>query len=374
MGLDFTVLYPSVGLGMSSNADAELRRAMSRSFNQMNAATYREFSDRMTPVALIPMHSPAEAIEELEYVVRTLGMKAILMPSYVMRPRADGQGSWYDNFCIDSQHDYDPVWAKCIELKVVPTFHSVGFGWGSRTTIHNFTYNHIGHFAASAEALCKAMLIGGVTYRFPDLRVAFLEGGAAWACSLYADLIGHWSKRRTGYLQETNPANVDREMFLDLCRKYGGSLVARHLEDKSNLNLAVYRNPEGPLPEDASLMDDFARCGIDKAEDIRDRFVPNFYFGCEADDPMNAWAFDTAKNPFGAKLRVIFGSDIGHWDVPDMSDVTAEAYELVEDGQISEEDFREFVFVNPIRLWTHSNRDFFKGTAVEDAVSKVAAD
>jgi hypothetical protein len=56
---------------------------------------------------------------------------------------------------------------------------------------------------------------------------------------------------------------------------------------------------------------------------------------------------------------------------PEMKDVTAEAYELVEDGQISEEDFREFVFLNPIRLWKHGNPDFFKGTAVEDAVRNV---
>ena len=58
------------------------------------------------------------------------------------------------------------------------------------------------------------------------------------------------------------------------------------------------------------------------AEDIRDLFVPNFYFGCEADDPINAMAFDTRKLPFGAKLNAIFSSDIGHWDVPDMTEVT----------------------------------------------------
>ena len=59
---------------------------------------------------------------------------------------------------------------------------------------------------------------------------------------------------------------------------------------------------------------------ITKKEDIRDLFVPSFYFGCEADDPANAWAFTDRRIPFGARLHAIFGSDIGHWDVPDMTD------------------------------------------------------
>ena len=86
-----------------------------------------------------------------------------------------------DNLCLDSEHDYDPVWAKCVELGVAPTFHSAGMGWGSRTSISNYMYNHIGHFGAAGEALCKAMFFGGVTRRFPKLRFAFLEGGVGWA-------------------------------------------------------------------------------------------------------------------------------------------------------------------------------------------------
>ena len=113
------------------------------------------------------------------------------------------------------------------------------------------------------------------------------------------------------------------------------------------------------------MLDEFARCGIDTVEDVRERFVPNFYFGCKADDPINAWAFDACKNPLGARLRAIFSSDIGHWDVPDMREVTAEAYELVEHGHIDEADFRDFVFGNPHALWTGTNPDFFKGTLVE---------
>jgi hypothetical protein len=120
--------------------------------------------------------------------------------------------------------------------------------------------------------------------------------------------------------------------------------------------------------EDPATIDDWRRCGIEKPEDIKALFVPNFYFGCEADDPMNASAFNTTVNPFGAKLQAVFSSDIGHWDVPDMTEVTEEAYELVEKGKITKEDFRDFVFVHPTKLWTDMNPNFFKGTRVETAV------
>ena len=48
--------------------------------------------------------------------------------------------------------------------------------------------------------------------------------------------------------------------------------------------------------------------------------MPHFYFGCEADDPLVAWAFDREGQSLGARLRAIFGSDISHWDVPDMTE------------------------------------------------------
>lgn len=368
-GIDLTVLYPTVGTQHLHLVDEEIRRACCRAHNNFQATIHREFADRIIPVAVIPMHTPEEAIAELEYAVRTLGMKAVLMPSYVLRPRKDGMGTWYDAFCLDSLYDYDPVWAKCIELKVCPSFHSNNQGFGSRTSISNYVYNHIGHFAQAGEAVAKAAFLGGVTRRFPDLRMIFLEGGVSAACMLYSSLIGHWKKRNREALENYNPANLDREKFFALHREYGGKMVEGKLDDEEGRNRTLWAgNPSWgavPVKGDPGAIDDFERCGIKQASDIRDLFIPNFYFGCEADDPVTSWAFDTKRNPYGAKLNVVLGSDIGHWDVPDMTEVGEEAYEMVEHGMITEEDFRDFVFANPVNLFTHLNKDFFKGTVVE---------
>ena len=96
-------------------------------------------------------------------------------------------------------------------------------------------------------------------------------------------------------------------------------------------------------------------------------FAEQLYFGCEADDPVNAWAFDTRVNPHGLALNAIFGSDIGHWDVPDMREVVPESYELVEHGLISAANYRAFVFGNIVDLWGGANPEFFADTVIADA-------
>ncbi len=378
MGLDFAVIYPGLGLVAPEFEDEEVRRVTCRALNQMYADLFAEFSDRMMPVAVVPMHTPQEAIADLEYAVEVLGHKGIVMPSYVQRPissvarenpEAARYARWLDTYGIDSAYDYDPVWVKCIELCVGPTFHSGSMGWECRSSISSDVYNHIGHFAAASDALCKSLFMGGVTRRFPNLKFTFLEGGVGWARNLLADMIGHWEKRNRKDISNYDPAQIDRKLFAELFREYAGSMLAgRELVAGGELLKSVTGSEE-----DEASLDAWSRCGIESVEDIGELFVEPFYFGCEADDPITASAFDTRANPLGAALKAVYGSDIGHWDVPDMSEVTEEAYEPVEAGLISKDAFRDFVFRNPVERLTALRPDFFKGTIVESEVDRELA-
>jgi predicted TIM-barrel fold metal-dependent hydrolase len=99
-GLDYAVLYPTVGLtAMSLVHQTDLRRASVRSFNRCAAEMFEPYSDRLAPVAMIPMYEPGEAIDELEYCVNELGLKATLLNGLVYRPLGDDlpQGArWVD--------------------------------------------------------------------------------------------------------------------------------------------------------------------------------------------------------------------------------------------------------------------------------------
>ena len=375
IGLDFAVLYPGLPLVAQNFLEDDIRRVTCRAVNNYYADLFMDHPDRITPVAVIPMNTPQEALDELEYAVGQRGFRVVMMPSTIKRPipaiakkypEAARYAYRLDTFGIDSEYDYDPVWAKCQELKVVPTFHGPGEGWGSRQSISNYVYNHMGHFASANDAVCKSLFLGGVTRRFPQLKFLFLEGGVGWARSLLGDIKGHWEKRNRDAVYNYDPRRIDREQFSALYHRYGGKMI-RELAAGSEAAMLLSR------AEDPANVDDFVRCQIERKQDIRDLFVPPFYFGCEADDPVTSSAFDTRRNPFKAKLNVVFGSDIGHFDVPDMLEVLPEAYEMVEEEMITEGDFKEFVFSNAARLWTAVNPDFFKGTAVESAVNRLLA-
>jgi hypothetical protein len=46
----------------------------------------------------------------------------------------------------------------------------------------------------------------------------------------------------------------------------------------------------------------------------------------------------------GFRLRPVFSSDFTHFDVPNFADVIPEAFEMVEKGFVTEQDFRKFTF------------------------------
>ena len=379
-GFDFSVLYPTYGLGSTAHPDAEFRRVLCRSLNMYVSEMYGPYAARMTPAASIPMHTPQEAIEELEYAVNTLGLKTAMIAGHVRRPVPAIQrqfpelppphGIWFDTFGADSAYDYDPFWAKCVELGVSIATHTAGFGFATNATTTNFMQNHLGHFSAAGHMLCKSLYFGGVTHRFPELRVAFLEGGVGWATDMFAGIIGRWEKRNVDALRHVDPSRLDADGVVALFGSHGEPRMMEKLEEiKENLIqptlFSFNKHPEN--------LDDWSLTQATKPEDIRDRFIPNFFFGCEADDRMNEVAFNTRVNPLGVRLNAMLSSDIGHWDVPDMAEVMEEAYEVVEQGLMTAEDFRDFSFANPVRFFAGMNQDFFKGTAVEAEATKVLA-
>lgn len=375
LGIDLAVIYPTGGLAIARIMDPELRRATCRAYNVIVAEQFGPYADRMLPAAIIPMYTPEEAIDEIEYATQQLGLRVAmtgsmmrrLLPSTVEYPDGGRAAEWYDPIGLDSLYDYDPVWKACEKFGISPTFHTGARWQGFRTSPSNFTYNHIGHFAVAAEAVCKALFMGGVTRRFPKLNFAFLEGGAGWASILLGDLLGHWEKRSRKGLRLTEPGVLDSELMLKLAEQHGsGELLEKVREMKGSVDGVEDRATGG-----IKNLDDFSECRIERREDFVELFTKPFYFGCEADDHANVWAFDRRVSPLGAPLNAMFGSDIGHFDVPDIKEVLPEAYELVEHGLLSAEDFRDFTFANAVRFWGETNPGFFRGTVLERAAAEV---
>jgi predicted TIM-barrel fold metal-dependent hydrolase len=368
LGLDFAVLYPTLGLILPTLPQDDLRQLACRALNTMNAELAGPYAERLTVAAAIPMNTPAEAVAELEHAIRRLGMKVASIPPGVGRPLpaypdAFPDAQFVDRFGIDSQHDYDPVWRAFSELGVAVTSHgAVGLRHleCGRRSPTNYMFNHIGAHAYQQCELAKALVMGGVPLRFPTLTFGFLEGGAGWACDLLHALEEHYEKRNAAGLGNYDPAALDREELRAELLRGGLSQASRPGRDP-----APFAGEGGARP--AWARDEFEQSGIEDERQFGEIFARQLFFGCEADDRSVYRALDGKGNPFGLRLNAIFSSDIGHWDVPDLSSVVLESRRLVDKGLLAEGDYRDFVFTHPGRMHLSMNPRFFDGTLVEAA-------
>lgn len=363
MGIDFAIIYPSTGLSIEGIRDPELRGAVVRAYNVMAMEMFSPYADRMTPVAVIPRRTPAEAIAEMRYAVTELGFKTVMVSGTVHRRSARNE-RYVDALGLDNEENYDPLWQTAVDLKVAITSHAGALTWSDHASVTNYCFNHIGHFAEANATFAKALFLGGVVRRFPNLNFGLLEGGTGWARNLLCDLRGHYDKRSWPNMNKfIKPTNIDLKQLRTYIDQYGTprmqALREQIIEGIDGWERGTHIDQ---VTRETEHYDDFAEAGITNKRQIADEFTKNFYFGCEADDPMTATAFDTR---LGKPLKAIFSSDIGHWDVPDVMDVMHEVYEMFEKGLLTAEDFRQFTFANAVHLHGGMNPDYFKGTAVE---------
>ena len=251
--------------------------------------------------AVIPMHTPDEAISALEHA-KLLGANVGMIASHVHRPLpgmpslADDDGfndvrvtewetrGWIDTFGLDSPYDYDPVWAKAIELKMTLAAHTAGMGATDRASISNFIFNQAGHFAAAGAALAKSLFLGGVLARFPELRLAILEGGAAPGVETFITLAGNYPKRGGAAIQALNPKNLDAERVRQILVEADPRLAKFSAEQLAGTHAGMTRP-----------RDDYEAAQVSSVEDIRDQFCTGFAWGCEADDPLVGLALTGAS-------------------------------------------------------------------------------
>ena len=339
LGIDVSVLYPTLGFGTVGVDLEELRLGLCGGFNEYLATAYAPYADRLRIVGVVPMHTPAEALAELDHL-RALGLRVAAFPHGVVRPitspvrgaaacRWPGQTHWLDTFGLDSAYDYDAVWQRCIDLGIAVTFHG-GLLMDSlhAWSISSFVANHLGLHAVDDVGAGASLLFGGVLHRFPTLRVGLLESGVAWGANMACDLVEHWERRSLDGIGATDPTALDVAMLRSLLEQHGMS--AEGVE-----NLAA---PSGPPVEER---DEFRRTGAGDERELVRQFADGFVFGVESDDRSVATVF-VPFLPFDVQLGAAFSSDMGHWDVDGLDTMVAAAWKHVTRGRLTADQFRAF--------------------------------
>jgi len=378
LGFDFAVVFPSLGIPLLSITNPEIRVLAARAENLMNSVLFEPYRQRMTPAACLPMGSPDEAIEEARYA-KSLGLKLGVMTAGFARPipaYADAfpAACVVDRFGLDSSYDYDPFWKALLELEMPICAHigaAMRYMPSGRQSPTNFVFNHVGAHAFAMGELSRSLLMGGVLDRVPDLTVGLLEGGVSWACDMIPSVEDHFAKRSIdALLRNLDPSGLDEEAFreqmasADLAsyKRFG---VEEVLPQRGNFATSAALGAEDWSQKDIDRIDEWKQSGIRSRNDATRAFSRAFFFGCEGDDRTLARAFEDRRRG-RAYLKPIYGSDIGHYDVPDMGEVLHEAFELVEEGLIEAGDFEDFVYKNPVEFWTRHAPNFFSGTAISE--------
>ena len=166
-GLEYTVLYPTAGLAYGQIAFPDWAAAYARAYNDWLAAKYLQASPRFQGVALIPMQDVPSAVEELRRAVKELGMVGAMLPSNGLEKHLGAEQYW-------------PIYEEAEKLDCVLAVHGGCYG--------NLGFNSFRVFPATRALgmpfplaiAMTGMMSEGVFDRFPDLRVAFLEGGTSW--------------------------------------------------------------------------------------------------------------------------------------------------------------------------------------------------
>ena len=118
-----------------------------------------------------------------------------------------------------------------------------------------------------------------------------------WAANFGALEWHAWTSRAdlphcpTYALVDLDPSRIDIGLMMDMFSQYQDKIFKPDVEGLAESFAKL--EPEPPY------YDEWAACGIKRKMDIVKKFVPNFYFGCEAEDTSVAWAFNTIVIPKG---------------------------------------------------------------------------
>ncbi len=173
-GIDYMVLYPTVGLYITAinGLSAETAAAYRRAYNNWLHDHVQACGPGILGVGSVDMRDPIEASREARRCIEKLGFVAI-----TINPEPVDDHPLHDPFL-------DPLWSTLEDLDVPLGVH-VGAGttrgqvgtnyfkdWSIGRPIAAFT---VGNMIASLS-----LIAGGVLERHPRLRIVHLESGAGW--------------------------------------------------------------------------------------------------------------------------------------------------------------------------------------------------
>ncbi|HEX2930637.1 MAG TPA: amidohydrolase family protein [Candidatus Binatia bacterium] len=194
-GLDVAVLFRTFPLHCDDSLDPEYANDLCRAWNSWMADFCQADPKRLRPSALITLHDIDLAIDETRRAIDQLGAIGLCLVPEPINGR-----HIHDRY-------YDPLWREAEKLGVPICFHPAASP-NQDQAVHRFKGHAneavlINAFRNPVELMLAvgSFCAGGVLERFPNLRVAFLEGNCGWLPWALYRLDERWEMRK-GYCNE----------------------------------------------------------------------------------------------------------------------------------------------------------------------------
>lgn len=170
--IERTVLFTSEGLSVGFIQIPRYAVEVCSAYNDYVYQRFAKLSDRLRPMALIPMQDVSAAVHELRRAVADLGLPGAMLPSTGLPLHLGHQTYW-------------PIYEEADKLDCALAVHGgANLEGAGLDTFTNFTASHILHHPMPLMVALIGFIYHGVLDRFPNLRVAFMEGGCGWLASI----------------------------------------------------------------------------------------------------------------------------------------------------------------------------------------------
>jgi aminocarboxymuconate-semialdehyde decarboxylase len=161
MGIDIQAISPSPNQYYYWT-DSELGLQLARMQNDRVAEIVRAYPTRFVGMGTLPLQDVESAVQELERVVKVLGLRAVEISTNV-------NGVDFDD------PRFEKFFAKAEELEVLIFIHPIGCTDGGRMRDY-YLINIVGHPLESTVAVSR-LIFGGVLERHPHLKICVAHGG-----------------------------------------------------------------------------------------------------------------------------------------------------------------------------------------------------
>jgi predicted TIM-barrel fold metal-dependent hydrolase len=205
LGVDIGVIFPDHFLLHAAIKQVDYAVALARAYNRWLVEEWLGEDRGLVGVVLAPHHDPSAAAAEIRRYAGHRNVVGVYLPTSCVEP-------------LYGNRRYDPVYEAAQETGLPVMLHSV-------TALHPvFPFNLQGFestFAAhilahpfSLIANLVSMMETGVPVRYPDLKIAFTEGGIAWVPWIMWRMDKEYGERRreVPFLKD-KPSTYVRRMF-----------------------------------------------------------------------------------------------------------------------------------------------------------------